>query len=58
MSCSHQLMTKPAHHSDCIDDMEALLDHIDEFSEIIHSRENLNDNDFLEEYDLFRTYIK
>jgi len=56
-----QFIKQGKHHNTCtcsIDDMEALLDHIDEFSQYIKSHDNLKDEQLLEEWNLFNTYIK
>ena len=58
MSSSHQFHTTPIHASNCIEDMDALLNHIEEFSELLHNQNNVKDDSFQEEWGLFRTYIK
>lgn len=51
--------TKDQNMSACeIDDMDALLDHIDEFSQFIKTHDNLNDKQLQEELHLFKKYIK
>ena len=46
-----------AHTSD-IDDMDALLDHIDEFSQFVKSHDGLTDDQLQEEWLLFKTYLQ
>ena len=45
-------------HTNDIDDMEALLDHIDEFSQFVKSHEGLADDQLQEEWQLFKTYLQ
>jgi len=44
-------------HTCGIEDMDALLNHIDEFSQFVKSHENLPDEQLQEEWRLFKTYI-
>lgn len=41
-----------------IDDMDALLDHIDEFSQFVKSHESLTDEQLQEEWQLFKKYLQ
>jgi hypothetical protein len=45
-------------HTSDIDDMDALLDHIDEFSQFVKSHEGLTDEHLQEEWQLFKTYLQ
>ena len=58
MSNPHHITPKPQHTSNCIEDMDALLDQIDDFSELLQTQDNVRDNHFQEEWSLFKTYIK
>jgi len=45
-------------HTCDIDDMDALLDHIDEFSQFIKSHKDLKDEQLQEEWQLFKKYLQ
>ena len=45
-------------HTCDIDDMDALLDHIDEFSQFVKSHDGLTDEQLQEEWLLFKTYLQ
>ena len=60
MSSSQSIRRIKSHNPDisCIDDMQSLLDHIDDFSKFIQTHGNLEDKQLQEEMRLFNTYIK
>jgi len=57
----HQTMRRRKDHNThtCdIDDMDALLDHIDDFSKFVKSHEGITDEQLQEEWQLFNTYLQ
>ena len=60
MNKSHSIEKKPLQNSrnNCIDDMDALLDHINEFSQLVQSHDGISDKSLTDEWNLFKTYIK
>lgn len=56
---NHQRLVKnTTKKTNCIDEMDALLDQIADFKELIRSPHNASDPRFLQEYHLFKQHVE
>lgn len=54
----HLVSIKSSRHDvSCIDDMEAYLNHIEEFKQLINTTKNRTDPGFVQEVQLFKQYV-